>query len=90
MNEHSRTWSAQEAKAKFSELIRRAQTEGPQEVTLHGRHVATVYPANGEQLAEAGITGRALIEAMQRCPFKDEYPLVVPGEPMRISEPVDV
>ena len=29
MNKHTRIWSLQEAKAKFSEVVKRAQTEGP-------------------------------------------------------------
>ena len=31
------TWSAAEAKAKFSEVIEKARTEGPQHVTRHGK-----------------------------------------------------
>lgn len=30
------TWALQDAKAKFSEVVRRAQTEGPQRVTVRG------------------------------------------------------
>ena len=38
MNKHTRNvWSLQEAKAKFSEVVERAQTEGPQTVTVHGK-----------------------------------------------------
>lgn len=32
----------QEAKARFSELVKQATREGPQEVTLHGRSVVVV------------------------------------------------
>ena len=90
MNEHSRIWSSQEAKAKFSELIRRTQTEGPQEITLHGKHVVTVYPAARDERPGREMTGQSLIDAMQACPYKDEYPLVVPGEPMTVNEPIDI
>lgn len=31
------TWQLQEAKNRFSELARRAESEGPQEITRHGR-----------------------------------------------------
>ena len=31
------TWTVAEAKAKFSELIDRAKSEGPQKITKHGR-----------------------------------------------------
>ncbi len=37
-----RQWQLQEAKARFSELIRLAQGEGPQEITLHGEPAAVV------------------------------------------------
>lgn len=35
-------WQIQEAKQRFSELVRRAQSDGPQAVTKHGREVAYV------------------------------------------------
>lgn len=35
-------WQLQEAKQRFSELIRSVQTEGPQFVTKHGEEVAVV------------------------------------------------
>lgn len=35
-------WQLQEAKQRFSELIKMAQTEGPQVVTRHGEEVAVV------------------------------------------------
>ncbi len=37
-----RQWQLQEAKARFSELIRLARREGPQEITLHGEPAAVV------------------------------------------------
>jgi prevent-host-death family protein len=38
-------WQVQEAKQKFSELLRRTVAEGPQVVTRHGKDVAIVVPA---------------------------------------------
>ena len=35
-------WQMQEAKARLSELVRQAEAEGPQDITLHGRSVAVV------------------------------------------------
>jgi prevent-host-death family protein len=35
----------QEAKQRFSELVRRALEDGPQTVTRHGREVVIVVPA---------------------------------------------
>jgi len=38
-------WQLQEAKQRFSELVRRAEKEGPQVVTRHGEEVVVVVPA---------------------------------------------
>ncbi|MFW6324717.1 MAG: type II toxin-antitoxin system Phd/YefM family antitoxin [Desulfovibrionales bacterium] len=35
-------WQLQEAKARFSEVVKNAATEGPQEVTVHGKSGAVV------------------------------------------------
>ena len=39
------TWTVAEAKAKLSELIDKAQSEGPQKITKHGRTTAVVVAA---------------------------------------------
>jgi len=39
------TWSLQDAKNRFSELARRAEAEGPQFVTRHGREAVVVVSA---------------------------------------------
>jgi len=38
-------WTVAEAKAKFSELIEKANSEGPQKITKHGRTTAVVVAA---------------------------------------------
>ena len=38
-------WTVAEAKAKFSELIERAQASGPQTITRNGRRAAVVVSA---------------------------------------------
>ena len=35
-------WQVQEAKQRFSELLRKAHTDGPQVVTRHGEDIAVV------------------------------------------------
>lgn len=35
-------WQLQDAKNRFSELVRRAQAKGPQTVTVHGKPAAVV------------------------------------------------
>lgn len=39
------TWTVAEAKAKFSELIDKANSEGPQKITRHGRTTAVIVAA---------------------------------------------
>jgi prevent-host-death family protein len=76
MNHQPRVWSLQEAKAKFSEVVRRAQTEGPQTVTVHGQPAVVVTAAAAPKRLIAGKyeptgTGLDLIRAMQACPVPD-------------------
>jgi prevent-host-death family protein len=42
---NSQTWTVAEAKARFSELISRAKSEGPQKITRHGRTAAVIVAA---------------------------------------------
>ena len=39
-----KTWQVQEAKARFSELLRASTEEGPQLVSSHGKPTAVVVP----------------------------------------------
>jgi prevent-host-death family protein len=41
----SQSWTVAEAKAKFSEIIQRATSEGPQTITRRGRPAAVVVAA---------------------------------------------
>jgi prevent-host-death family protein len=41
----SQSWTVAEAKAKFSEVIDRAQSDGPQTVTRHGRSAVVIVAA---------------------------------------------
>ena len=36
------TWQMQEAKARLSEVVKRAEQDGPQDITVHGRSVAVL------------------------------------------------
>jgi prevent-host-death family protein len=62
-----RTWQIQEAKARLSEVIKDAEREGPQELTLHGRSVAVVV-SRAEYDRLAG-TGESLVEFIRRSPL---------------------
>jgi prevent-host-death family protein len=46
-------WTVAEAKARFSELLQRAEAEGPQRITRHGRTTAVVVsPSEWEKKNE--------------------------------------
>jgi prevent-host-death family protein len=65
------TWKLQDAKARFSEVVRRAQSEGPQRVTVHGKEAAVVISAKDfattRPAAGGARTGAELIKAMQQA-----------------------
>jgi prevent-host-death family protein len=37
-----KTWQLQDAKARFSELFTKAQTDGPQKISRHGKEIAYI------------------------------------------------
>lgn len=41
----TQTWTVAEAKAKFSEVLDKAKSQGPQKITRHGRTTAVVVAA---------------------------------------------
>ena len=40
------TWKLEDAKARFSEIVRRARVDGPQVVTVRGRRAVVVLDAD--------------------------------------------
>jgi len=64
-------WVLQDAKARFSELVRMVRTEGPQHVTVHGRDEVVVIAAEDYRRLKGQLTGKALIAAMQASPHRD-------------------
>ncbi len=90
MNHQPRVWSLQEAKAKFSEVVRLARTEGPQTVTVHGEPAVVVSAATAPKKLIAGKyeptgTGLDLVRAMQACPYPEVFDAI---DAMRIREPL--
>lgn len=61
-----RTWQMQEAKARMSELVKRAQTQ-PQDITLHGKSVAVVI--SRETFDRLSHTQSSLVDFMRRSPL---------------------
>lgn len=63
-------WQLQTAKAKFSELFRRALAEGPQWVTRHETESVVVLPAEQyEQLAHRARQPRTLSQFFAESPL---------------------
>jgi len=76
-------WLLQDAKARFSELVRRVRSEGPQHVTVHGRDEVVVISAEEFRRLKGERSGDALIAAMQASPSLD-----IDIEPKRGQMPV--
>jgi prevent-host-death family protein len=58
MNDASNTWKLQNAKAQFSELVRRARAGEPQHVTVHGKQAVVIFdPARFELSPRANPQG---------------------------------
>jgi prevent-host-death family protein len=64
-------WALQDAKARFSELVRRVRSDGPQHVTVHGRDEVVVVTAEEFRRLNGGRTGAALIVALQESPSRE-------------------
>src|SRR3979490_2381239 len=76
-------WLLQDAKARFSELVRRVKSEGPQHVTVHGRDEVVVISAEEFRRLTGSQTGQVLIAALQASPHRS-----VVIEPERSAMPV--
>lgn len=64
-------WALQDAKNQFSRVVRCAQTEGPQVVTLRGERAAVVLSAADYDALKAGRP--TLVDALLSGPdFDDE------------------
>jgi prevent-host-death family protein len=70
-------WQLQDAKNRFSELVRRAQSEGPQTVTVHGKPAAVVLSAD----AYAALT--------KPTPSLTDYLLSGPAWPDNLVEQIN-
>ncbi|MBA2722701.1 MAG: type II toxin-antitoxin system Phd/YefM family antitoxin [Methylibium sp.] len=69
------SWPVQDAKARFSELLRASLAEGPQIVTLRGKEVAVLAPV-GEwrRLSESARPGLKALLLAPGAPLDLEIP----------------
>jgi prevent-host-death family protein len=58
-------WKLEDAKARFSEVVRRARAEGPQRVTVRGRPAVVVVDADDFDRIASAKPERPFLEFMQ-------------------------
>jgi len=66
----SEPWALQDAKARFSEVVRKAKTEGPQRITVHGREEVVVVSVEEYRRSKGEATGQALVDALRDSPLR--------------------
>ena len=66
-----RHWALQDAKARFSEVVRRAKNYGPQHVTIHGREEIVVISAKDFRRLKGARSGADLVNLMRGSPLRD-------------------
>ena len=74
-------WQLQEAKQRFSELIRSVETEGPQIVTRHGEEVAVVIDITEYRRLRGG--GPDFKQFLRSAPDFDALPMDRSAAPAR-------
>jgi prevent-host-death family protein len=61
-------WQLQEAKARFSELVNRATSDGPQHITVHGKPAVVVL--SEKEYNKLKSPKISFIEFINRSPIK--------------------
>ena len=69
-NRKTGKWALHDAKARFSEVVRKAKTEGPQSITVHGRDEVVVVSVEEFRRAKGQPTGQALVELLRNSPLR--------------------
>ena len=64
-------WPLQDAKARFSELVRKAREEGPQHITVHGRDSVVVLSEEAFVALSGARTGKLLVDLLGSSPLRD-------------------
>lgn len=67
MNKQSARWQLQEAKNRFSEVVRKASEEGPQTVTKHGKDSVVVLSVEDYRKLERPET--SLVDFFRNSPL---------------------
>lgn len=64
-------WRLQDAKARFSELVRLAHSDGPQRVTLHGRDTVVIVNVEEFDRLKGARSGQELIDVLMASPHRE-------------------
>ncbi|MAA73598.1 MAG: prevent-host-death protein [Salinisphaeraceae bacterium] len=81
------TWSVQDAKARFSELLQASVKQGPQMVTKHGAEAAVLVPAQEwRRLTAQARPG--LKSVLLACEARADLPLPERGK-LRRRRPIE-
>ena len=71
LNLASDSWQIQTAKARFSEVFRKARTEGPQRITRQGKEgVVMVAEEQYDQLVGKSRQPKSLVEFLRNSPLR--------------------
>ncbi|MCL4778725.1 MAG: type II toxin-antitoxin system Phd/YefM family antitoxin [Gammaproteobacteria bacterium] len=68
------SWQLQDAKARFSQVVKSAVTDGPQQITVHGKPAAIVLSADDYARLAGGKP--SFVDFVQQSPLRGA-PLVV-------------
>jgi prevent-host-death family protein len=69
MDREPNIWSAQDAKAKFSEVLDKVEDGKEQVITRHGKKVAKLVPYNADESLD-GETGASLVSLLDASPLR--------------------
>ena len=64
-------WKLEDAKARLSELVRKARNEGPQRVTVRGQDAVVVVASDQFDTLQAHAGRRSLRDLLANSPLRD-------------------
>lgn len=89
-------WKLQDAKAQFSEVVRRARKGRPQEVTVHGKPAVAVVDIDRFEIREKATKPRTMAEfiemskkyrgAAEGVDFEQRFPMNIDPRPLSFDE----
>src|SRR5271157_1168432 len=66
-----KAWKLQDAKAHFSQVVREAQQQGPQRVTLHGKDAVVILSAEDYARLAPAAAQPSLHALLSESPLRD-------------------